>query len=105
MKYPIFKKNATAINSIETYEGETIEDKVRRVTLNNEPIEDTAPLIYTEKKDGVLPQYDIRTDKWEIAQQSMDIVNKTRITKTVESKKEIDTTEPPAGEVKNEQKN
>ena len=35
----------------------------------------------------------------------MDIVNKTRITKTVESKKEIDTTEPPAGEVKNEQKN
>ena len=38
-------------------------------------------------------------------QQSMDIVNKTRITKTVESKKEIDTTEPPAGEVKKEQKN
>ena len=56
MKYPIFKKNATAISSIETYEGETIEDKVRRVTLNNEPIEDTAPLIYTERKDGIIPQ-------------------------------------------------
>ena len=78
MKYPIFTKFTTAMNSIEIYEGETIEDKVRRVTLNNEPIEDTAPLIYTERKDGVLPQYDIRTDKWEIAQH-LDIVTGKQI--------------------------
>ena len=105
MKYPKHQINYTSIESIKTYEGESIEDKVLRITKNNEPIEDTAPLIYTEKKDGVLPQYDIRTDKWEVAQQAMDAVNKTRITKTVESKKTIDDTNPPAGEIKKEQKN
>ena len=105
MKYPKYQINYTSIESISTYEGESIEDKVLRITKNNEPIEDTAPLIYTEKKDGVLPQYDIRTDKWEVAQQAMDEVNKTRITETVESKKPIDETNPPAGEIKTEQKN
>ena len=32
---------------------------------------DGAPIIYTERKDGVLPAYDIRTDRWEIAQEAM----------------------------------
>ena len=45
----------------ESYEGETMEAKVQRVVINKEPIEDGAPIIYTEKKDGVLPQYNIRT--------------------------------------------
>lgn len=67
---------------IESYEGETIENKVRRITQNNEPITDGAPLVYTEKKDGVRPEYDIRTDKWEIAQNAMDAVNKTKIAKS-----------------------
>lgn len=34
---------------------------------NKEPIKDGAPLIYTDRKDGVQPAYDPRTDKWEIA--------------------------------------
>lgn len=59
--------------------GESIEEKIRRVTQNNEPIEDTAPLMYTDRKDGVLPEYDIRTDRWEIARQAMDRVNKSII--------------------------
>ena len=40
---------------IQTKEGEYIEEKVRRITENNEPIEDGAPIIYTERKDGVNP--------------------------------------------------
>ena len=56
-------------------EGEPIEEKVRRITQNNEPIEDGAPIIYTERKNGVNPAYNIRTDKWEIAQQAMQTVN------------------------------
>ena len=44
-----------------------------------EPIKDTTPLIYTPKEKGVMPQYDVRADKWDIAQNAMDRVNKERI--------------------------
>ena len=46
--------------------GEAIHEKVRRLINNKEPISDSAPRIYTEKKDGTLAAYDIRTDKWDI---------------------------------------
>jgi len=55
-----------------TSEGETIETKMRRVTNNKEPITDGAPIIYTERKDGVNPGYNIRTDKWDIMVDAMD---------------------------------
>jgi hypothetical protein len=54
--------------------GENIITKIERIMDEGEPIEDTAPLIYTPKKNGVEPQYDIRTDKWAIAMQAMDRV-------------------------------
>lgn len=64
-----------------TKEGEYIEKKVRRITENGEPIEDGAPIIYTERKDGVNPAYNIRTDRWDIAQDAMEQVgnNKSKI--------------------------
>ena len=58
---------------IPVYDGESIETKIERVVQNKEPIEDGAEIIYTEKKQGVQPQYDIRTDKWEIAQKAMGL--------------------------------
>lgn len=66
---------------IKTKEGEYIEEKVRRITENNEPIEDGAPIIYTERKDGINPAYNIRTDRWDIAQDAMEQVgnNKSKI--------------------------
>ena len=72
----------TYIGDIESFEGESIEIKVAKLIENNEPITDGAPIIYTEKKDGVLPQYDIRTDKWEIAQSAMDLANASKIAKS-----------------------
>lgn len=65
-------KNRNTINK--AYEGETIENKVDRIVNNNEPISDGAPLIYTERKDGVMPEYDIRADKFDIAIDAMDKV-------------------------------
>lgn len=59
-------------------EGERLELKIDRMTQNNEPIGDSAPLIYTPKKDGVIAAYDIRTDKWDIALEAMEKVNRTR---------------------------
>ena len=77
----------TFIGSVETFEGESIEEKVSKLIENNEPITDGAPIIYTEKKDGVLPQYDIRTDKWDIAQSAMDSANASKIAKSKGMKK------------------
>lgn len=74
----------TPMKAVETYEGEFIEEKVARVVENKEPIEDGAPIIYTERKDGVIPAYNIRTDKWDIALNAMDQVNKNWETKNME---------------------
>ena len=81
------KYTPTFIGNIETFEGESIEEKVAKLIENNEPITDGAPIIYTEKKDGVLPQYDIRTDKWDIAQSAMDLANASKIAKSKGLKK------------------
>lgn len=62
--------------------GESIEKKVRRITENNEPITDGAPIIYTNRDDGVLPAYNIRTDRWEVAQAAMDAVNQANLAKS-----------------------
>lgn len=62
--------------------GESIENKVRRITENNEPITDGAPIIYTNREDGVLPAYNIRTDRWEIAQAAMEAVNQANLAKS-----------------------
>lgn len=67
----------------ETFEGETIEERVRRITLTGEPIKDGAPIIYTEKADGVLPQYNIKTDKWDVAVEALDLLAKTEAAKGI----------------------
>lgn len=66
-------------------EGEYIEKKVQRIVESGEPIEDSAPIIYTERKNGVMPAYNIRTDRWDVAQEAMQTVNNSR-SKIVEMK-------------------
>ena len=66
----------------EFQDGESIENKVRRITENNEPITDGAPIIYTNRDDGVLPAYNIRTDRWEVAQAAMEAVNQANLAKS-----------------------
>ena len=43
------------MTGVESYIAESLEHKVKRILNNKEPIKDGAPLIYTERKDGVLP--------------------------------------------------
>lgn len=90
-----YRKTKVIMVSSPCYEGEPIEKKVRRIVENKEPISDGAPIVYTEKKDGVLPQYDIRTDKWAIALDAMDKVQGARIAK---SKEYLKKAEEKAGE-------
>lgn len=66
------KRTFTRFNRVITYEAEPIERKVERITSNKEPIEDAWPTVYTNKKDGVIEGYDIRTDRFEIARVAME---------------------------------
>ena len=76
-KTPKFEQSA--IKKYKITEGETIEMKVERIVQNKEPIKDGAPLIYQERKEGVLPAYNIRTDRMEIALEAMDKNNRAKV--------------------------
>lgn len=71
----------------EAFEGESIEEKVRRVEESGAPIEAISPMIYTERKDGVKPEYNPRCDKWEVAQNAMQSINEGRQQKRSEALK------------------
>lgn len=78
----INKKGSIRVNN--SYEGERIEEKVERFVNGGEAISDTAEMIYTERKDGVLPEYNIRTDRFDVAIDAMDYVAKSERAKTIE---------------------
>ncbi len=75
--YKKTKANKTSLRVNKSYEGESIEHKINRIVNNKEPIKDGAPLIYTDRKDGVKAEYDIRTDRFEVALEAMGAVDKT----------------------------
>lgn len=56
------------------FPGERIEQRVDRIVNNGEPIVDTAPIIFMERKEGVKSEFNIRTDRWDIAVEAMGVV-------------------------------
>lgn len=86
-------KKQNLLNSMTTircnpfYEGESIETKVRRITENKEPISDSAPTLYTNRTDGVVADYNIRTDRWDIAIDAMEKVAKAKTAQRDEKEK------------------
>lgn len=76
----MYKKNISKTSFLtknEKKNGETIERKMERIVSNKEPIKDGAPLIFNERKEGVKPEHDIRTDRFEIAVIGMDKIDKS----------------------------
>lgn len=68
----------------ESYEGNTIEKQLREMK-NGTIIEfQNKPEIYTAKKDGVRPETDIRTDKFELMLGATDKLSRARIAKSNE---------------------
>lgn len=86
MKYAIPTINNNRLKSVEIYEGESIETKCARILQNKEPITDTAPIIYTAKEDGVLPAYNIRTDRFDIAMDAYDKITRSSAKKEIAPK-------------------
>lgn len=85
--YRVRAMQGTSININESYEGETIEMKIDRVLNNGEPIEDGAPIIYTERKDGVIAETDIRTDRFDAA---LDLTDKMHASHIAERQSRIE---------------
>ncbi len=76
----MYRKNimaASNLTSCDVVEGETIEMKIERIVSNKEPIKDGAPEIFTERAQGVVAAYNIRTDRWELATDAMDAVQRS----------------------------
>lgn len=75
-----------------TYQAEPREVKLRKIISGESSnMEDGVfPTIYTEKKDGVLPEYDIRTDRFEVAIDAMDKINQSVANQVAKSKGETE---------------
>lgn len=71
--------NKAALAGGPSVEAESLEAKIRRMMSNKEPIKDSGSRNYTARKDGVSPDMDIRTDKWEHAVEATDKVSRLRI--------------------------
>lgn len=75
-----------------TYQAEPREEKLRKI-INGESnnMEDGVfPTIYTEKKDGVQPEFDIRTDRFEVAIEAIDKINQSVANQVAKSKGETE---------------
>lgn len=76
--------NTTGLSIRRTVEGETIEMKIERIVNNNEPIDEIAPTIYQPRGEGVKPEYDVRTDRWELGLDAMSAIERSMITRRME---------------------
>lgn len=69
-----FPKSRIVCNDL-LKEGQSIEEMVKLAINSKEPIKATAKCTYNDRKDGVLPQHDIRTDRFEIAMMATDKIH------------------------------
>lgn len=75
-----------------TYQAEPREVKLRKIINgeSNDMEDGVFPTIYTEKKDGVQPEFDIRTDRFEVAINAIDKINQSAANQIAKSKGETE---------------
>jgi hypothetical protein len=84
------------------YQADPREVKLRKI-INGEAnnMEDGVfPTIYTEKKDGVQPEFDIRTDRFEVAIDAIDKINQSTASQIAKNKGETEAVKELGTEVK-----
>lgn len=86
------------------YQAEPREVKLRKIISGeSSSMEDGVfPTIYTEKKDGVLPEYDIRTDRFEVAIDAIDKINQSVANQIAKNKGETEAAKDFGTEAKTE---
>lgn len=75
-----------------TYQAEPREVKLRKIISGeaNNMEDGVFPTIYTEKKDGVQPEFDIRTDRFEVAIDAIDKINQSAASQIAKSRGETE---------------
>lgn len=75
-----------------TYQAEPREVKLRKIISGeaNNMEDGVFPTIYTEKKDGVQPEFDIRTDRFEVAIDAIDKINQSVANQIAKNKGETE---------------
>lgn len=75
-----------------TYQAEPREVKLRKIISGeaNNMEDGVFPTIYTEKKDGVKPEFDIRTDRFEVAIEAIDKINQSTANQIAKNKGETE---------------
>ena len=79
---PTYHQGGIRVNN--SYEAESLEQKIHKALRGNEPINDSVQIIYTNRKDGVQPGYNIRTDRFEVAIEASDRITKGKLAKREE---------------------
>lgn len=72
------------IQKNDSYEAQSIEQKMKSILTTKEPIDASAPILYTERKDGVNQMYDIRSDRFDIALEAMDKITAQKLATRLE---------------------
>lgn len=63
-----------------SYVADDLVTKLRIRMENNKDMNAPGrPLLYSERKDGVIPEGDPRTCKWQLAQEAQDYIAKTKL--------------------------
>ena len=85
-----------------TYQADPREVKLRRIINgeSNDMEDGVFPTIYTEKKDGVQPEFDIRTDRFEVAIDAIDKINQSAADQIAKNKGETEAAKDFETEVK-----
>lgn len=85
-----------------TYQAEPREVKLRKIINgeSNDMEDGVFPTIYTEKRDGVQPEFDIRTDRFEVAVDAIDKINQAIANQIAKNKGETEAVKDFGTEVK-----
>lgn len=76
--YKKVNANPGRIKCNNAIDGRTIESQIAEITQNKGEVPVETELIYTPKEDGVLPGYNIRTDRFEVAVEAVDKIEASR---------------------------
>lgn len=77
--------SGTQIKCQDITEGEHIETRIAKIAIDGIVPDEGSPLIYTDRKDGVVDMYNIRTDKFETLIESKDMISKARASDAIEA--------------------
>lgn len=71
------KYHSTKVERNQSVQGEPMHIKIERMMTNGDKSDETVELIFTERNEGVLNGYNIRTDRFDIALDALSVAEKS----------------------------